>query len=176
MGSDAKGRRHVSDAWLKCGKETATQPAMTGGLPRGKKLVVQLQETFREKMAPGFVEKLDAWKLMENAGLKIPPVMVYGDDVTHIVTEEGIAYLNECETLEERVAAVRAVAGYTEVGLKADPKETKRLREKGIVQTPEDLGIDVSRANRSLLAAKNIQDLVKWSGGLYHPPAKFHNW
>ena len=176
MGSDAKGRRHVSEAWLKCGQETAVLPEMTGGLPRGKKLVVQLQETFREKMAPGFVEKLDAWKLMENAGLKIPPVMVYGDDVTHIVTEEGIAYLNECETLKERVAAVRAVAGYTEVGLKADPRETKRLREKGIVQTPEDLGIDVSRANRSLLAAKNIQDLVKWSGGLYHPPAKFHNW
>ena len=176
MGSDAKGRRHASEAWLKCGQETAVLPEMTGGLPRGKKLVVQLQETFREKMAPGFVEKLDAWKLMENAGLKIPPVMVYGDDVTHIVTEEGIAYLNECETLEERVAAVRAVAGYTEVGLKADPRETKRLREKGIVQTPEDLGIDVSRATRSLLAAKNIQDLVKWSGGLYHPPAKFHNW
>ena len=176
MGSDAKGRRHVSDAWLRCGEETATMHQMTGDVPRGRKLVVQLQETFREKMAPGFVERLDAWKLMEDAGLSIPPVMVYGDDVTHIVTEEGIAYLNQCGSIEERAAAVRAVAGYTEVGMKADPKETARLRERGIVQTPEDLGIDVTRANRKLLAAKSIRELVEWSGGLYHPPAKFRNW
>lgn len=176
MGCDAKGRRHASDAWLKCGRETAVLPQLTGDVPRGKKLVVQLQETFREKMAPGFVEKLDAWKLMENAGLSIPPVMIYGDDLTHIVTEEGIAYLNECESLEERTAAIRAVAGYTEVGMKADSAETKRLRERGIVQTPKDLGIDAGRANRQLLAAKSVRELVEWSGGLYQPPAKFRNW
>lgn len=176
MGSDARGRRHGSGAWLKCGAETASMAQQIGDMPRGKKLVVQLQETFREKMAPGFVEELDAWKLMKNAGLSIPPVMIYGDDLTHIVTEEGIAFLNECESLEERTAAIRAVAGYTEVGMKADPAQTRRLREKGIVQTPEDLGIDVSRATRKLLAAKSIRELVDWSGGLYHPPAKFRNW
>ena len=149
---------------------------LVGSMPRGRRLVVQLQETFREKMAPGFVEKLDAWELMEKANLAIPPVMIYGDDLTHIVTEEGIAYLDRCRNLEERRAAIRAVAGYTDVGLKADSAETKRLREQGIVKTPEDLGIDVSRANRSLLAAQSVRDLVRWSGGLYQPPGKFKNW
>ncbi len=176
MGCDPRGRRHASGAWLKCGAEYGMAEAVNGTMPRGRRLVVQLQETFREKMAPGFVEKLDAWELMEKAELAIPPVMIYGDDLTHIVTEEGIAYLDRCRSLEERRAAIRAVAGYTDVGLKADPAETVRLRAEGIVKTPEDLGIDVRRANRSLLAAKSVQELVRWSGGLYQPPGKFKNW
>ena len=147
-----------------------------GPTPRGKKLVVQLQETFREKMTPGFVEKLDAWELMEQAGLRYPPIMIYGDDLTHIVTEEGIAYLNRCRSLEERTAAIRAVAGFTPVGLKADPKETEVLRDRGVVRTPKDLGISADQVSRDLLAAKNIRELVDWSGGLYNPPAKFKNW
>ena len=176
MGCDPKGRRHASAAWLKCGAEDASLKARNGNMPRGRRLVVQLQETFREKMAPGFVKELDAWKLMENAGLPIPPVMIYGDDLTHIVTEEGIAYLDRCADLEERRAAIRAVAGYTEVGMMADPKETKDLRSRGIVKTPDDLGIDPAKATRKYLAAKNIRDLVDWSGGLYHPPGKFKTW
>lgn len=176
MGCDPRGRRHSSEAWLKCGAEDGIQRQLIGDMPRGRRLVVQMQETFREKMAPGFVDKLDACKLAEVAGFAIPPVMIYGDDVTHIVTEIGIAYLHKCSSLEERMAAIRAIAGYTEVGLEENPEETKALREKGIVKTPEDLGIDITRANRNLLAAKNVRDLVKWSGGLYHPPAKFHNW
>ena len=176
MGCDPHGRRHASGAWLKCGAESGMAASTLGGMPRGKRLVVQLQETFREKMAPGFVERLDAWELQEKAGLALPPVMIYGDDLTHIVTEEGIAYLHKCRSLEERRAAIRAVAGYTKVGLKADPEQTRALRADGIVKTPEDLGIDPARANRSLLAAKNVRDLVKWSGGLYQPPGKFKNW
>ena len=176
MGCDPHGRRHASGAWLKCGAESGMAASTLGGMPRGKRLVVQLQETFREKMAPGFVERLDAWELQETAGLTLPPVMIYGDDLTHIVTEEGIAYLHKCRSLEERRAAIRAVAGYTKVGLKADPEQTRALRADGIVKTPEDLGIDPARANRSLLAAKNVRDLVKWSGGLYQPPGKFKNW
>ena len=74
------------------------------------------------------------------------------------------------------MAAIRAVAGYTELGLQADPAETARLRERGLVKTPEDLGIDRRRANRSLLAAKNIKELMDWSGGLYNPPSRFRNW
>lgn len=176
MGCDPKGRRHASGAWLKCGAEDGTQRSLIGDMPRGRRLVVQLQETFREKMAPGFVKRLDAWDLAENAGLPMPPVMIYGDDLTHIVTEEGIAYLHKCSSLEERMAAIRAVAGYTEIGLLERPAETKELRRKGIVKTPENLGIDITRANRNLLAAKSIHDLADWSGGLYHPPAKFRNW
>ncbi|MGL5625715.1 malonate decarboxylase subunit alpha, partial [Cetobacterium sp.] len=114
MGSDAKGRRHATDAWLKCGSEYSIQEQLIGDMPRGKKLVVQLQETFREKLVPGFVEELDALKLAKNANLPIPPVMIYGDDVTHIVTEEGIAYLHKCKNLDERKEAIRAIAGYTD--------------------------------------------------------------
>ncbi|MBK1624868.1 malonate decarboxylase subunit alpha [Afifella marina] len=176
MGCDAKGRRHVTDSWLKCGKEMPTLDRQIGNMPRGKRLVVQGVETFGEGRAPVFVEELDAWKLAENANLDLPPVMIYGDDLTHVVTEEGIAYLNRCADIDARMAAIRAVAGYTEIGIKANPDETRQLREAGIVKTPEDLGVDRSRANRSLLAARNIRDLVSWSGGLYNPPARFRNW
>lgn len=176
MGCDAKGRRHATEAWLKCGQELGIREELIGDLTRGKRLVVQLAETFREKMAPGFVEELDAWQLAENANLPLQPVMIYGDDLTHIVTEEGIAYLHKCTNMQDREAAIRGVAGYTEVGLKADPKKTQALRDAGIIKTPSDLGIDVARANRNMLAAKTVKELVDWSGGLYKPPAKFRNW
>ncbi|PTV95774.1 malonate decarboxylase alpha subunit [Rhodobacter aestuarii] len=176
MGCDPKGRRHPSGAWLKCGEELPSLDSLTGSVPRGKRLVVQGVETFGEGRKPVFVDELDAWKLAKSANLDIPPVMIYGDDLTHIVTEEGIAYLNRCKDMETRMAAIRAVAGFTEIGLTAKPEETKALREAGIVKTPSDLGIDPSRATRDLLAAKNMRDLVTWSGGLYNPPARFRNW
>jgi malonate decarboxylase alpha subunit len=176
MGCDARGRRHATDAWLKCGAELPSLHEQLGDMPRGKRLVVQGVETFGDGRQPVFVDRLDAWKLAEKANLDLPPVMIYGDDLTHIVTEEGIAYLNRCPDLETRMAAIRAVAGFSEIGLSAKPEETRRLREIGIVRTPEDLGIDRSRANRSRLAARNMRDLVTWSDGLYDPPARFRNW
>jgi malonate decarboxylase alpha subunit len=39
------------------------------------------------------VQTLDAIAVGREAGLPVPPIMIYGDDVTHVVTEEGIAYL-----------------------------------------------------------------------------------
>ncbi|KIZ40823.1 MULTISPECIES: malonate decarboxylase subunit alpha [Rhodopseudomonas] len=176
MGCDPKGRRHVTESWLKCGQEVPNMHDLIGDMPRGKRLVVQGLETFGEGRAPSFVDKLDAWKLAENAKLDLPPVMIYGDDVTHIVTEEGIAYLNRAPNMEVRMAAIRAVAGFTEVGIKEDPAETKKLREAKIFQTPEDIGVDRSRANRDLLAARSMRDLVDISGGLYNPPTRFRNW
>ena len=74
------------------------------------------------------------------------------------------------------MAAIRGVAGFTEIGLAAKPEETEALRNKGIIRTVDDLGIDTGRANRSLLAAKNMYELVEWSGGLYDPPTRFRNW
>jgi malonate decarboxylase alpha subunit len=127
-------------------------------------------------MQPTFVERLDAWQLKEDFGLDLPPVMVYGDDLTHIVTEEGIAHVHRCETLREREQAIRGVAGYTPVGLGRDRREVENLRDKGIVQRPDDLGIDTRLATRDLLAARSIKDLVRWSDGLYDPPRRFRNW
>ncbi|MDY0976944.1 malonate decarboxylase subunit alpha [Massilia sp. CFBP9012] len=173
MGADARGRRHPSKAWLKAG-EQARQGRNV--IPRGQKLVVQMVETFREHMAPAFVEKLDAWQLAEQANMAIPPVMIYGDDVTHILTEEGIANLLLCRTEEEREQAIRGVAGYTPVGMARDKRMVENLRDRGIVQRPEDLGIDKRMATRDLLAAKNMKGLVRASGGLYDPPKRFRNW
>ena len=173
MGADARGRRHASPAWLKAGEQAR---AGTGAIPRGQKLVVQMVETFREHMQPAFVEKLDAWELAEQAKMAIPPVMIYGDDVTHILTEEGIANLLLCRTAEEREQAIRGVAGYTPVGLARDKRMVENLRDRGIIQRAEDLGIDKRLATRDLLAAKNMKDLVRASGGLYDPPKRFRNW
>jgi malonate decarboxylase alpha subunit len=50
------------------------------------------------------------------------------------------------------------------------------LRERGAIVRPEDLGIDVLDADRALLAARSIKDLVRQSGGLYDPPARFRTW
>ncbi len=174
MGSDARGRRHPSEPWLKAGQEA--DPDGAPALRRGRKLVVQIGETFGEGNAPTFVEKLDAIALAEKLKLDLAPVMIYADDVTHIVTEEGIANLLLCRDKDEREQAVRGVAGYTEVGRGRDRKMVERLRERGVIKRPEDLGVDVLDADRSLLAARSIKDLVRWSGGLYKPPSKFRNW
>ena len=174
FGSDSKARRHSSKAWLMAGKESMKLENST--MPRGRKLVVQIVETFKEKMQSTFVERLDAWQLMDDFNLDLPPVMVYGDDVTHLVTEEGIANLHKCKNLHERVEAIRGVAGYTPVGLKRNKSIVSDLISRGIIQRPQDLGIDTQMANRNLLAARSIKDLVKWSDGLYNPPKRFRNW
>ena len=173
MGADARGRRHASAAWLKAGAEARSG---RNTIPRGQKLVVQIVETFREHMQPAFVERLDAWELAEQAGMAIPPVMIYGDDVTHILTEEGIANLLLCRSDAEREQAIRGVAGYTPVGLARDQAMVADLRKRGIIRRAEDLGIDKRLATRDLLAAKNMKDLVRASGGLYNPPKRFRNW
>jgi malonate decarboxylase alpha subunit len=173
MGSDAHGRRHATPAWLRAGREARRDGE---AMPRGRKLVVQLLETFREHMEPAVVERLDAWDLGPTMGMELPPVMIYGEDVTHVVTEEGIANLLRCRTAEERAEAIRGVAGFTPVGRLRSRRTVDALRDRGIVRRPEDLGIDVRRARRDLLAARSVKDLVRWSGGLYDPPRRFRSW
>jgi malonate decarboxylase alpha subunit len=168
MGHDPHGRRHGSAAWLDLASGD-------GASRRGRKLVVQLLETFKAGGTPTFVDELDAVEVGQQAGMPLAPVMIYGDDVSHIVTEEGVAYLYKASSLEERREAIAAVAGATPIGLRHDPRVTERLRRDGLVALPEDLGVDVRRADRSLLAAKSIGDLEAWSGGLYDPPARFRN-
>jgi malonate decarboxylase alpha subunit len=174
MGADARGRRHPSAPWLQAGCEGA--PEGEPLLRRGRKLVVQIGNTFGEGKVPMFVEKLDALALATKLNLPLAPVMIYGEDVTHIVTEEGIANLLLCRDASEREQAIRAVAGYTEVGRGRDPAMVQRLRERGAVRRPEDLGIDPLEADRNSLAARSIKDLVRWSGGTYSPPSRFRNW
>ncbi len=174
MGSDARGRRHPSGPWLKAGREA--DPDGPAPLRRGRKLVVQIGETFGDNNVPLFVEKLDALNLAEKLDLELAPVMVYADDTTHIVTEEGVANLLLCRTADEREQAIRGVAGYTEIGRGRDRALVENLRERGVILRPEDLDLDPLDADRSLLAARSIKDLVHWSGGLYAPPSRFRNW
>jgi len=109
-------------------------------------------------------------------GLANPPVMIFGDDVTHVVTEEGIANLLLCRDLDEREQAIRGVAGYTEVGLARDRRKVDELRARGVIRRAQDLGISHRDARCDLLAARSVKDLVRASGGLYNPPSRFRNW
>jgi malonate decarboxylase alpha subunit len=169
MGHDPHGRRHSSAPWLSL--ITADAPVV-----RGRKLVVQLAETFKKGGAPTIVESLDAVEVGRRTGMPIAPVMIYGDDVSHVVTEEGIAYLYKSDSTEERRAAIAAIAGATPIGLRADARRSEALRARGIIAYPQDLGVARMAARRSLLAARSIEDLVAWSEGLYRPPARFRNW
>ncbi|GAB1772719.1 malonate decarboxylase subunit alpha [Priestia aryabhattai] len=169
MGHDPRGRRHSTPAWLDMMNDKHE-------LARGRKLVVQMVETFQSGNEPVFVESLDAVNVAKQANLATAPVMIYGDDVTHVVTEEGIAYLYKAQSLEERKAALEAVAGVTPIGLRHNQNKVERMRRDGLVAFPEDLQIRRTEAKRSLLAAKSVEDLVEWSDGLYNPPAKFRSW
>lgn len=167
LGGSPPGRRNYSNAVANAG-------VWQDGIFRGRKLVVQITPTVSEKkQIPVFVKELDAIALYKDGVFSKPPVMISGDQVTHIVTEKGIAYLDRCKNPETRMKAVAAVAGDTPVGRTIKKADVSRLRRNGIVRTPGDLGILPASADRSLLAAQNLQDLVRVSGGIYHPPAGF---
>ncbi|WP_265565407.1 malonate decarboxylase subunit alpha [Streptomyces hygroscopicus] len=167
LGHDPRGRRHSTPAWLGMGTMTTD---------RGRKLVVQTVQTYGAKGTPHFVESLDAVQAGKDAGLPVPPVMIYGDDITHVVTEEGVAYLYKARDLEERRQAVAWAAGATPLGLARDRRKDDMMRRDGLIASPEDLGVRRTDARRSLLAARSIADLVEWSGGLYEPPSRLRSW
>ena len=145
-------------------------------LTKGRKLVVQMVETYQDSSKSTFVEELDALAMARDYKMPLAPVMIYANDVTHVLTEEGIAYVYKAQSLEQRRAMIAAVAGVTPLGLSQDPEVTAQLRRDGLVVYPEDLGIRRSDATRDLLAASSISDLETWSNGLYKPPAKFRSW
>ncbi|PIC77615.1 malonate decarboxylase subunit alpha [Sporosarcina sp. P19] len=169
MGHNPGGRRHSTEAWY-------NMMTSTDELARGKKLVVQVAETFQDANTPVFVERLDAIDVKKQANLAVAPVMIYAEDITHVVTEEGIAYLYKTDSPAERREMIASIAGVTPLGMEHDLKKTQQLRDRGMVAMPEDMNIQRGKANRSLLAAKSIDDLVQWSGGLYEPPARFKSW
>ena len=75
------------------------------------------------RFGSSFVEKLDAVNIAEKAGLDAPPVMIYGEDITHMVTEQGIAYLYQAENPEERKKLLAAIAQGTPLGETLNPSE-----------------------------------------------------
>ncbi len=166
MGHNTLGRRHTSPAWLDM------MPNPGNSLQRGKKLVVQML-TSQGRFGFNFKPELDAVKIGEDSGFAAPPVMIYGEDVTHVVTEQGIAYLYMAETENERRALLAAVAQETPLGEYASKAEVEKMRKEGKVALPDDLGIDPATATHERLAARSLDELVEWSGGLYEIPASF---
>ncbi|MEI7436517.1 MAG: malonate decarboxylase subunit alpha [bacterium] len=165
LGGTPPGRRHMSAAFKKAGLACEN-------VFHGRKLVVQITPTVSErKKIPVFVDELDASALAREGLFEVPPVMITGDQVTHIVTEQGVAYLHACPDLATRMQAVAAVAGDTPLGRSVNPATAAKLRRHGLLRTAGDLGIDPRRANRSMLAAQSLDDIVRISGGLYRIPA-----
>lgn len=119
-------------------------------------------ETFRAGVKPTFVETLDAVEVAKTSGMPLAPVMIYGDDVTHVLTEEGIAYLYRAESSEERRAMVAAVAGITDIGLGVDAKRVAALRQSGKVVYPEDPGF--AAAMPPAPAGRRQHRRLWWSG------------
>src|ERR1700676_1928442 len=118
---------------------------------------------------PSFVERLDAIDLATAAGFELPPVMIYGDDVTPVITEQGVANLLLCRSPKEREGALRAIAGGTDLERAQARDISDNLRERRIVMRPSDL----KDATSDLLSARTIDDLVVGFGGLHVPPLKF---
>lgn len=166
LGSTPPGRRHLSESFALCKRGDN----ILSKFELGSKLVVQITPTVTPKGIPVFVEELDAVKFYRKKILPYIPIMIYWNQVTHIVTEKGIAYLHKCKDLKTRMLAISAVAGDTPVGRKINKSQIARLRQQKIVLYPEDLGINTSEVSRDLLSAKSFDDLVKWSKNLYKVP------
>ena len=165
MGNASGGRRHTTQAWCEMAPKD-------GSMASGRKLVVQMMKS-SSKFGPGFVPELEAVKIGRKAGMAAAPVMIYGEDVTHVVTEQGIAYLYQAQTPVERTKLLACVAQGTPLGEQVSPADIRDLRKAGCIAYPEDLEIDRSRANKELLAAKTLEEIAEISGGLYEVPERF---
>ena len=108
MGHNPGGRRHSSPAYhsLVEGKDT---------LHGGQKIVIQMLKSSGKK-GNNFVPELDAIAIGRDAGMEAPPIMVYGEDVSHTVTEQGIAYCYMAEDAEERRLMLASIAQGTPFG------------------------------------------------------------
>lgn len=166
MGCTPAGRRHETQAWRGCVRGTSQQ------LAPGRKPVVQIARTIRSSGQETFVETLSAVRMAEMIGMDVPPVMIYGDDVTHIVSEVGIAHLWRCRSRKERSACICAIAGEeSAIGCRISAADVAKLRSEGLVSYPMDIDVEPARATGELLAAHSLDELVELSGGLYSVPA-----
>ncbi len=166
MGHNSGGRRHSTPAWHSAA--AVCDSDMLGG----RKLVVQMLKS-QSKHGPNFVPTLDAVDVEKKAGLTSPPVMIYGEDVTHVVTEQGIAYLYQAQNVEERKKMLACITQGTPLGELAGMDDIKVMRKSGKISFPQDMAISLEAANKNLLSAKTLEELVEWSEGLYEIPPKF---
>jgi malonate decarboxylase alpha subunit len=168
MGSQPRGRRHSSPAWRACAHGAWYQHQGVCGA----KAVVQIARTKSASGRSPFVSRLSAEDMAGTVGMPVSPVMINGDDVTHVVSEAGIAHVWRCRTRQQRRDSICAIAGEaSELSTFVCKADVRALRSDGLVCFPEDIGIDPARATHELLAARSFADLVECSGGLYAVPA-----
>lgn len=165
MGNSTGGRRHTTKAWTDMRSNDSS-------LISGRKIVVQMLKS-SSKFGPGFVPVLDAVRIGKKAGMNAPPVMIYGEDVTHVVTEQGIAYLYMAQSPEDRSKMLACIAQGTPFGNLVSNDEICQLRRNGSVAYPSDLEIDPNTATKDMLAAKTLEEIAYISGGLYEVPESF---
>ena len=168
MGHDPHGRRHASPAWLSL--LTGEAPAL-----RGRKLVVQITQRSAPAVSP---PSSNRWTRSGRRGRR------HAHPADHDLRRR-------CQPCRDRRGRRLSVQGH-QPGRSArgtgrgrgrhpgrpwlDERRVEGLRRDGLVALPEDLDVDLRRAKRSLLAARSIEDLIAWSGGLYDPPARFRTW
>ena len=115
MGHDPHGRRHSSPrGWT---SPTATAPAGADANSSCRSPRPSAPAGCPRSSRPSTPSTSAS-----SAGMPLPPVMIYGDDVSHVVTEEGVAYLYKAHSLADRRAALAAVAGVTPVGPRRRPR------------------------------------------------------
>ena len=125
MGHDPHGRRHASPAWLSLlhGEGADAARAQAGGADRPDLPVRRHAHLRRDRSTRSTSAR--------HAGMPMPPVMIYGDDVSHVVTEEGVAYLYKAPRWTTAATALAAIAGVTPIG----PARGRDARPSGCAAT-----------------------------------------
>jgi malonate decarboxylase alpha subunit len=86
---------------------------------------------------------LDAVEAGKKAGMPITPSMIYGDDVSHVVTEEGIAYPTwQSRNDFQRVSRIAIIRRSTSPALSSDPPSPPWTKQLEIEVHPPPAVID----------------------------------
>lgn len=88
-------------------------------------------------------------EVARQTGMPLAPVMIYGDDVTHVLTEEGIAYLYKARSLEERQAMIggwRDQSDRPAPRSARDPADAPRRADRAASRTPASAAPTLARA------------------------------
>jgi malonate decarboxylase alpha subunit len=86
-------------------------------------------------MEPAFVETLDAWQLAEQAKMPLPPIMIYGDDVTH--PHRGGHRQPAAAAATRSVLSRRCAASPTTPRWAWRDRRPGNLRDRGVIQRAE---------------------------------------
>ena len=174
MGADPHGRRHSSARLAEGRREAADAGAACA---RGRKLVVQIvRDLRREQCAGASSRRSTRWTLGEQLRhADLPPVMIYGDDVTpHRHRGRHRQPLLCAATRGARAGDPRRRRLYPDRRPGATGAHGRAAaRARRCRAGRRTSASSAPRPNRTLLAARCVEDLVRWSGGLYQPPERF---